>query len=264
MCLIALNWQPDGPIPFTIAANRDEFYARPALALHHWAGSTVLAGQDLQAGGTWLGLGKDGASNHIRMAALTNYRDVSNQKSDATSRGHITASFLSGSTGINDYLEELSAKVHRYNPFNLILFDGQHLMGFESRHARAFALPAGVTLVSNADFNTPWPKVTRLRTGFERALQTQGDSTLLREKLFELLSDDRLAPDAELPKTGFSMQRERVLSAAFIRTPDYGTRACSVIRVRHQFAEFAERSFDAAGFKGEVTQTLSLGNACQL
>ena len=262
MCLITLNWRPGHPVPLLVAANRDEFYARPASGLHHWPGQRVLAGQDLQAGGTWLGLGVSEDTNQIRMAALTNYRDAAGQKMDAASRGHLTASFLSSSLSARSYLELLTANAHRYNPFNLILFDGQDLMGFESRHTCMFTLPAGITSVSNADFNTPWPKLERLRSSFEKILATNDDEALLKDKLFRLLSDDRIAPDADLPQTGIPLDRERVLSAAFIRTADYGTRVSSLIRIKRQVAEFTERSFDAKGFKGEVTETIFWGNSC--
>jgi uncharacterized protein with NRDE domain len=257
MCLITLNWQPDSPVPLRIAANRDEFYARPALGLHHWPGQAILAGRDLQAGGTWLGLGVGATTGLPRLAALTNYRDMSNQRVDAESRGHITASFLNSSVTASDYLATLAAQVGAYNPFNLILFDGQQLMGFESRHARAFNLPPGITAVSNADFNTPWPKLERLRTCFKQTLAETDDDALLQNQFFNLLSDNRMASDTDLPQTGISHEQERMLSAAFIHTPDYGTRASSVISIRPQAAEFVERSFDASGFKGQIRQTLS-------
>lgn len=262
MCLITLSWQPASAVPLRIAANRDEFYARPALGLHHWPGQAILAGQDLQAGGTWLGLGVCAVTGRPRLAALTNYRDVAVQKMDAQSRGHIAASFLNSSVSAKNYLAALVAQVGVYNPFNLILFDGQHLMGFESRHARAFALAPGITSVSNADFNTPWPKLERLRTNFEQALAATDDDVLLQGQFFELLSDTRLASDADLPQTGIPLERERILSAAFITSPNYGTRASSVICIRQQIAEFAERSFNAHGFTGEIKQTLFWSSPC--
>ena len=270
MCLITLNWQPGQSVPLRMAANRDEFYARPTLGLHHWPGQSVLAGRDLQAGGTWLGLGLGigggggSGAGHIRLAALTNYRDVAHHRLDAASRGHITASFLNSSVGARDYLESLVATAHCYNPFNLIVFDGQTLLGFESRHARLFALPVGITSVSNADFNTPWPKLKRLHCSFEQTLtasyETSHDEASLQDRLLKLLSNDEVASDSELPQTGLALDKERVLSAAFIRTPDYGTRASSVIRIGSQQAQFTERCFDANGFKGEATHTLAWGN----
>jgi uncharacterized protein with NRDE domain len=113
--------------------------------------------------------------------------------------------------------------------------------------------------VSNADFNTPWPKLERLRTSFEQTLAAAKDEALLQDKLFKLLSDDRIATDAALPNTGLPADRERTLSAAFIRTPDYGTRACSVISIGRDVAQFTERSFDADGFRGETTALISPG-----
>lgn len=262
MCLITLSWQPGGSVPLLIAANRDEFYARPTQGLHHWPGQRILAGQDLQAGGTWLGLGVCAVTGRIRLAALTNYRDVANHRVDATSRGHITAAFLNSSMGAKAYLDHLSTHAALYNPFNLILFDGLQLMGFESRHPRIVALPEGITSVSNADFNTPWPKLKRLHSNFEQTLAAHDGAALLQDRLFELLSDNRVAPDAELPLTGIALERERILSPAFIHSRDYGTRASSIIRINARSAEFVERSFDANGFKGEVKETISWSQSC--
>ena len=255
MCLITLSWQPATTTPLIIAANRDEFYARPALLLHRWPDSSVLAGKDLQAGGTWLGMAE--VSGAVRIAALTNYRTSAGHRPDAQTRGHITTAFLNGTMSASAYLDTLHATASLYNPFNLIVFDGQELMGYESRHRRAFALPPGISAVSNADFNTPWPKLVRLRHDFEQALALQHNGPQLEKELFKLLAHDVLAPEAELPQTGIALARERALSAAFIRTPDYGTRACSVLRVGDQEAYFTERSYDARGFRGEVKEHLS-------
>ena len=261
MCLIALSWQPDANKSLILAANRDEFYARPALPLHHWADAHILAGKDVQAGGTWLGVAsiQVQGKSMARLAALTNYRSVGDHKADAPSRGHITTAFLQGEMSAAAYLRTLSSSSGLYNPFNLILFDGQELMGFESRHARAFALPPGVTAVSNADFNSPWPKLTRLRRDVEQTINKAGDVDHLQDELFQALANDAIAPDAELPQTGIALPRERALSAAFIRTADYGTRASSVVQIGEQQASFTERSFAASGLTGSVTQHLTLG-----
>ena len=257
MCLITLSWQPESPTPLIIAANRDEFYARPALRLHHWADHAILAGKDVQAGGTWLGIASATDKKHLRLAALTNYRDTARHNRDAPSRGHITTSFLKGLMSARTYLDMLSTTAHLYNPFNLVLFDGQELMGFESRHARAWALPPGISAVSNADFNTPWPKLVRLQHDVEQALALQRSGPQLEKELFKLLAHNVVAPDAELPQTGIPLTRERALSAAFIRTSEYGTRACSVLTIGTQRADFSERSYEADGFKSEVREHLS-------
>lgn len=267
MCLITLSWQPTHKTPLIIAANRDEFYARPAVQLQHWPGQRILAGKDMRAGGTWLGVANIGSTGLVtgagcvRFAALTNYRDPSRHNADAPSRGHITTTFLQGSMSAAAYLQKLSGMAHIYNPFNLILFDGQQLMGFESRHARAFELPSGISSVSNADFNTPWPKLVRLQQDFEKALATQHvtNAPHLDKELFRLLSNDVIAPDAELPQTGLPSGTERALSAAFVRMPGYGTRACSVVTIGQHGADVTERSFDAHGFAAEVKEHLSSG-----
>jgi uncharacterized protein with NRDE domain len=264
MCLITLSWQPTHKTPLIVAANRDEFYARPAQQLQHWPGQQILAGKDMRAGGTWLGLAKaEGASpipgaGCVRLAALTNYRDPTRHNPDAPSRGRITTTFLQGSMSAAAYLQKLSSTAHLYNPFNLILFDGQQLMGFESRHARAFELPSGISSVSNADFNTPWPKLVRLQQDFEKVLAKQHGTNAARldQELLRLLSNDAIALDAELPQTGVASGTERALSAVFVRMPGYGTRASSVVSIGPHGADVTERSFDAHGFTTEVKEHL--------
>jgi uncharacterized protein with NRDE domain len=226
-----------------MAANRDEFYARPALPLHRWADQPIVAGKDLQAGGTWLGIGTGG-----RMAALTNYRDVSQNRPTVPSRGEITTGFLNSSASAEQYLQRLALQSHVYNPFNLLVFDGGTLMGFESRHRRAFVVPQGIHALSNADFNTPWPKLIRLRDGMAQHSDVNA--------LFALLSDRRTAADHALPQTGIALDRERALSAEFIYTADYGTRVSSVVAIGRGHADFTERSFDFNGFCGEARERL--------
>lgn len=248
MCLIAIHWQPQAAVPLILAANRDEFYARPTQALHRWADQPIVAGKDLQGNGTWLGVSLSG-----RVAALTNYRDPSNIRLGTPSRGDITTAFLTGSSTCEQYLDALAAQAHTYNPFNLLVFDGRTLMGFESRHRGAFKLPEGVSVVSNADFNVPWPKVARLRDGFTKTLGQSGPD---RSALLALLSDRRTAAVEDLPQTGIPIEWEKALSAEFIQSPDYGTRASSVLLVGRHQADFVERSFDVNGFTGEIHQRI--------
>jgi uncharacterized protein with NRDE domain len=238
MCLIAWNWQPGSAQPLVLLSNRDEFYQRATLPLHWWPtaanGSRVLAGKDLQAGGTWLGVTSTG-----RLAALTNYRTAGPQRLDAPSRGALVADFLQGSMAGEDYLIALAATVHHYNPFNLLVFDGQQLVGLESRGAKIVHMAAGVGAVSNADFHTPWPKVRRLTAGLQTA-----------SSLMPLLHDRALAADSDLPATGVALDLERALSAIFIATPTYGTRACSVVKVGMNTVDFVEESWGPEGRSG--------------
>jgi uncharacterized protein with NRDE domain len=236
-------------MPLLLIANRDEFYARPSQPLHWWATGGVLAGRDLQAGGTWLGVSRDG-----RLAALTNFRAPAALRSSAPSRGELTAGFLTSGLSSSMFLSEVARRAGDYNPFNLLVFDGQHLMGLESRHAKSFVVARGIGAVSNADFQTPWPKVARLKAGL-RTLTEEGRAN--EAALLRLLQDRNTAPDAALPKTGIPIIRERALSAAFIATPDYGTRACSVIRIGRNEVEFFEQNYDALGVTGVQRQTFT-------
>jgi uncharacterized protein with NRDE domain len=241
MCLIAWSWQPASPTPLLLLSNRDEFYDRPALPLHWWEGegTGVLAGKDLQAGGTWLGVNRSG-----RLAAITNYRTPVPARTNTPSRGELVAGFLLGSMSAQDYLQALRHKAQDYNPFNLLVFDGQQLLGLESRQARIVTLKPGMGAVSNADFHTPWPKLTRLQAGLHTHVQA-GDTRA--DRVFALLHDPTLASDDALPQTGVPVALERALSATFIATPGYGTRACSVVHIHEHAVEFTEQSFGPAG-----------------
>ena len=249
MCLIAWNWQPGGALPLLVLANRDEFYARPALALHAWPCGQVLAGKDAQAGGTWLGLGRGlGLGSQSRFAAITNFREPVTARSDAPTRGTLVPDFLQSGSSAAEYLERLRARASLYNPFNLLLFDGMALLGFESHSGRTLELAPGIGAVSNAGFNTPWPKLRRLSQSLQaHASLSESDPT----QLLALLEHRASAPDADLPATGVPLALERALSPVFIQTPDYGTRASSVVLVRAQGAEILEKTFDAQGTTGQ-------------
>lgn len=250
MCLIAWNWQPASASPLLLLANRDEFYHRAARPLHWWEGGQLLAGQDLQAGGTWLGVSRSG-----RLAALTNYRQATAPRTDTPSRGELVANFLENEASAAQFLHTLALRVDAYNPFNLLVYDGVQLMGLESRHARVLEMPTGVGAVSNADFQTPWPKVTRLKKGLQSCLDQHKTDT---NHLLALLQDPTQPPDALLPHTGIPLPLERTLSAAFIATPHYGTRASSLVQLHQAHAEFTEHSYDFSGRIGQSQLTFPL------
>jgi hypothetical protein len=248
MCLIAWNWQPGDELALLVLANRDEFYARPALPVHAWPCGQVLAGQDAHAGGTWLGLGRCGPRH--RFAALTNFRDPASGRTDAPTRGTLVPDFLKSDCSAQDFINQLKAHAGAYNPFNLLLFDGFALLGFESHSGRTLTLQPGVGAVSNAGFNTPWPKLQRLTQKLHLhvgSLHASADP----EPLLALLGDRTQAADADLPATGVPVELERALSPAFIQMDDYGTRASSLVWVRGDRAEIIEKTFDASGPIGQ-------------
>ena len=161
---------------------------------------------------------------------------------------------MSGQSSAQHYLQSIATSAAHYNAFNLLVYDGQTLLGFESQGAHIVAMQPGITAVSNAGFDTPWPKLVALKSGLRDWLTQQAATQASsHEALFALLAHDQPAPDAQLPDTGIPIERERALSSAFIRSSDYGTRASSLVMLRRNSARFVERSFDAQGFTGEVS-----------
>lgn len=244
MCLIVLAWRPGHAQPLLVAANRDEFYARPSQALSEWTDTPGLfAGRDLQAGGTWLGVGHGG-----RFAALTNIRDL-NRPQGARSRGELPSAFLAGDFSAEAYIQQLHEQRQHYSGFNLLLGDARQLWHFNSQTGRTTALTEGVHGLSNADLNTPWPKLQRAKQGLKDSLQTPQPDSLLR-----LMADPTPAADADLPDTGIGLPTERLLSSIFIASPNYGTRASSALIVNADGSRLlTERSFGANGmYLGDV------------
>jgi uncharacterized protein with NRDE domain len=238
MCLIVLAWRPGHTQPLLVASNRDEFYARPSQALAQWNDAHgVFAGRDLQAGGTWLGVGQGG-----RFAALTNIRDLSLPQG-TRSRGELPSAFLTGELSIEAFLATLRSQRQAYSGFNLLLGDGQQLCHFNSRSGLTTGLEEGVHGISNADLNTPWPKLQRAKQALHACLPNAQPEALL-----QLLSDNRQAADEHLPDTGIGLPSERLLSSVFIASPAYGTRAITVlIMASHGSWQMVERSFGSNG-----------------
>jgi uncharacterized protein with NRDE domain len=221
MCLIVLAWKVRDDMPFVVAANRDEWRERPAQAAHWWADRRdLLAGRDLKAGGTWMGITRSG-----RFAAVTNFRDPSDKRSTARSRGELVTEFLAGSESAARFLSNLSARAADYNGFNLIAGDGASLLYYGSREGMVRTIEPGVYGLSNHLLDEPWPKVTRARREMQAALEAADPMP----PLFEALSRDAPAPDAQLPDTGVGVAWERRLSSALITGDDYGTRASTVM-----------------------------------
>ncbi len=242
MCIILAAYDCHPDYFLVVAANRDEFYARPSAPAGFWEDYTdLLAGRDLERSGTWLGITKRG-----RFAALTNYRDPASYKAGARSRGLLVREYLCFPGHPEVFLEALDGVREEYNGFNLLLLDGKSMWYYSSRTGRTDRLGPGVYGLSNHLLDTPWPKVVRGKEEFQRILGGRGEVTA--ERLFELLSDREPARDEELPRTGVSLEWERLLSPIFIGSETYGTRASTVLLAeRHGRVRFYERSFTAGG-----------------
>lgn len=255
MCLIALALGQHGRFPLVVASNRDEFFERPAAPMDWWSATgpaeatEVLAGRDLSAGGSWFGLSRTG-----RLAMITNVREPGLVRPDAPSRGGIVVDWLrERELPLPTFWQRLQAD--RHNGFNLIAADltrGEWHYA-SNRLAAPRPLPPGLHGLSNASLDTPWPKVAGLKRRLQDALLAAEDVAGLAGRLLEALADRRVAPDAELPRTGVPIELERGLAPAFIAMParGYGTR-CSTVLIterlegRHH-THLVERSHDAQG-----------------
>lgn len=259
MCLIAFAWNAHPRWRLLLLGNRDERHARPTAPLHRWPGEPpMLAGQDLEAGGTWMGLGEGG-----RAAVVTNVRDPG-APTDRASRGLLVSDYLRGHAEAESHAEHLYQHAGDYRPFNLLLFDDRHA-AYIGNHPEPHLqqVTPGVHGLSNADFNTPWPKTQRLSARLQDWLEHDhdhghGHGHADFAPLWSALADDGQWPDDVLPDTGIGIELERQLSAAFIRGEHYGTRASTMISVdRHNHAGISERRFGPLGQPQGVSRLYS-------
>jgi len=245
MCLLIFAHRAHPDYPLVVAANRDEFHARPTAPSAFWAESpNLLAGRDLQAGGTWMGLTRDG-----RFAAITNYRDPSRTHPAPRSRGELPMEFLTGGADPADYLEEVAAISGEYAGFNLLLGDRQSLWyltnSLSGEPASPVELSPGIYGLSNAQLNTPWPKVELGKHKLRSLLDTAAPN---HDGLLEVVSNRQLADPDALHQQGMTNGMDRMLSAQFIVTGSYGTRSSTSLWTdRNGLAHWRERSFNAGG-----------------
>ena len=231
MCLIVCAWRVIHGVPVIAAANRVEFYDRPATPAAHWPDHPhVYAGRDLQGGGSWMGVTHDGP-NGPKFAALTNIRAPAERRPDAPSRGALVADVLAGQLTAADYLEQIADGAAAYNGFNLVLGDRAGLYWYSNRGdgdvRNGQPLEPGVYGISNGLLDTPWPKVLRTKAQFASLLCSGAPE----DAYFEMLADTTCAPDLRLPETGVPLDVERMLSAVCIETPGYGTRTSTVVKL---------------------------------
>ena len=230
MCLIVFAYHKHPHYPLILAANRDEFYDRPTAALDYWQDyPAVLAGRDLTAGGTWLGVNRNG-----RLAAITNYRQPNRFLTEAPSRGALVSDFLTQDISLTDYLQQLQARAALYNGYNLLLFDRQQdrLAYYSNQIAEPRLLAPGIYSLSNHLLDTAWPKVARSKQQLDALLNST--QSLTGEHLLKLLTDQWQPPERALPSTGISVERERHLAPIFIAGGDYGTRSSTAVLLDQQ------------------------------
>ncbi len=278
MCLILFAWKSHPDYPLVVAANRDEFYDRDTEPMGWWPEHPhLLAGKDradvIGSPGTWLGFTKTG-----RFAALTNVRAPSEKNPDARTRGELSLRYLTGQHKPHAYIQKNAKQFEQYNGFNLLMADlsdpknvemhwvsNRLMMGQNIRPRKVFpeqALAPGVYGLSNAMLDTPWPKVNHRVAAFAQTLAMDSGQLKNSDHYLRVLADTHEASPQELPNTGVNKDWEKALSAAFIKTPAYGTRSSTILRVRKdgQF-EMVERRFDANGTVGHDVVTGALSAA---
>ncbi|MBL7849922.1 MAG: NRDE family protein [Cyclobacteriaceae bacterium] len=231
-----------------LAGNRDEFHQRRTAPASFWPDVPhVLAGRDLEANGTWLGISRKG-----RISLLTNFRDPANINPSAPSRGHLVSDYLMREVEGEIYLREVMQRGREYNGFNLLVGTPDRLWYYSNYAEGIHAMTDGLHGLSNHLLNTPWPKVERGKQLLSPLLRKE---TVLPEELLDLLYDEEQAPDDALPDTGVGIERERVLSSMFIKSPNYGSRCSTVILVdRQNQVHFAERVYDLTTFAHSTRQ----------
>jgi uncharacterized protein with NRDE domain len=242
MCLILFAVQPDLDTPLIVAANRDEFHARATARADFWETSPdILGGRDLVAGGTWLGVTRNG-----RFAAVTNFAETPPEPMPPRSRGELTANFLQSNMGCRDYLESVAQQAQQYRGFNLLTSDGREVYYFSNRENRIRALAPGYYGLSNQLLDCDWPKVVTGRAHLTATLQENVCDAQLEQELFKLLAD-----------RGDDTPR----SARFILGDTYGTGVSTALIYKRDYVRFSEKAFTTDGDEsGQKSYEIKLGS----
>jgi uncharacterized protein with NRDE domain len=263
-----LAWQAHPRYRLIVAANRDEFHARPTAPMALWNDApNILAGRDLSAQGTWLAVDRE-----RRFGIVTNFRDVQPRRPDAPTRGGLIPDWLAQKSTPAMFLEQLEAHAQRYAGFNLLINDADSLWYASNRAPRfALALERGVYGLSNLLLDTPWPKLTRVRAKFTAWLAEQIAQPAARdavpsaealEPLFAMLADrTRAMPDAPEKARPLAPEWVEILSSPFVLHPLFGTRCSTLVLIGHDGSLCVqERRFDAGGIlSGQSGWTLGTG-----
>ncbi|MFW1839737.1 NRDE family protein [Acinetobacter gyllenbergii] len=242
MCIVAFAWQVLDKMPLCLISNRDEFYHRPTAALHAWQNSSIVAGQDLQSGGTWMGVTASG-----RWAIVTNFRNGRDQKNYTTSRGHLIQSFLESDLAPIRFAQQLEQQQQDYAGFNLFIGDQTQAVYMSNRGEAPQVLANGVYVVSNGLMSEDWEKTKHLRQRFTQELlpmlqQVQMTESVIDAAAWDILEDERKVIANLLPDTGINPEMEALLSSTFIQSPVYGTRCSNFLRLTDTKWQWLEKS----------------------
>ena len=249
MCILFLAVKRHAKYPLIICANRDEFHQRPTEKMHIWSDKNILAGKDIEAGGTWLGLSTD-----RKFSAVTNFRLATAITPHKKSRGHLVLNALEQLPEPQS-LEESSIS---YNGYNLVFGELDALKCFDSINQKTHDISQGFHSISNGALDDVWPKMAHGQGLLEELISTTDDIQV--EQLFALMENQQQADESELPNTGLEPHWEKLLSSIFITSPEYGTRATSIIMVDQAGnIEIFDRGYDITG---QVTyaQAFTLSN----
>lgn len=241
MCIVALAWQVLEQTPICLLSNRDEFYARPTIQLHLWENTPIIAGQDLQSGGTWMGVTASG-----RWAVVTNFRDGQDKKTYDTSRGALVEDFLLSDLTPIRFAQQLEQKQQQYAGFNLFMGDQAQAVYMSNRGEAPQVLAKGVYVVSNGLMSEHWEKTAHLRKRFTQEflpmLQDNANQDDIENAAWDILEDERKVIPELLPATGISAEMEQLLSSTFIQSPIYGTRCSNFLNMRNQQWNWLEKT----------------------
>ena len=226
MCFIVFAVAQHAEFPLIVCANRDEFLDRPTKVAEFWkpvdSSIEILAGQDIRAGGTWMGISREG-----RFAAVTNIRGISHQSS-APSRGELPLRFLCAQQSIEDWARSFQTEIRRYNGCNLLIGEGSDVWWLSSQSSEPIPIGPGIHGLSNASLNTPWPKVIEGKRRLAHILESE-DTPDPQRLTSEVLTEPHLVVDDQLPDTGVGIEWERRLATIFIpKSENYGTRSSTI------------------------------------
>ncbi len=237
MCLIVFAYKNHPKFDLIFAANRDEAFRRPTRPAQFWDDHpVVLAGKDLEAGGTWMGVNKQG-----HFSALTNYRDPSIVKENPPSRGQLVLNYLVEQNQPASYLNAVHPEAGRFMGFNLLAGTVNELYHYSNQEKTINRIEPGIHGLSNHLLDTPWPKVQQAKTDLKAATAFENFDI---DPLFELLLNNDPAPDQDLPDTGIGIAFERIVSPIFIKSNEYGTRSSTVLLIdKNRNVTFEERRF---------------------